>query len=74
MGEACWGQLYVDAVFSSESKVAMQHLVENLSVALKARLEGLPWMKEDTQEEGAGEVGQLHPEDGYLTSGVISRA
>jgi putative endopeptidase len=26
------GQLYVDAVFPAESKVQMQHLVENLSV------------------------------------------
>ncbi|REN11570.1 peptidase, partial [Mycobacterium tuberculosis] len=38
------GQMYVDAVFPADSKVQMQHLVENLSVALKARLEKLEWM------------------------------
>ena len=64
MGEAL-GQLYVDAVFPAESKVAMQHLVENLSVALKARLEGLPWMGEDTKKKALEKWASFTPKIGY---------
>ncbi len=68
------GQPYVDAVFPAESKVAMQHLVENPSQALKARLEQLPWM--------AKKPGRRHWRSGPAsprrsatrTSGVTGRA
>jgi len=64
MGEAL-GQLYVDAVFPAESKVAMQHLVENLSVALKARLEQLPWMGEETRKKAIEKWASFTPKIGY---------
>ncbi|MCL7713427.1 M13 family metallopeptidase [Stenotrophomonas mori] len=64
MGEAL-GQLYVDAVFPADSKVAMEHLVENLSVALKARLEALPWMGEDTKKKALEKWASFTPKIGY---------
>ncbi len=64
MGEAL-GQLYVDAVFPAESKVAMQHLVQNLSVALKARLEQLPWMGEETKKKALEKWASFTPKIGY---------
>ncbi|KRG47160.1 M13 family metallopeptidase [Stenotrophomonas beteli] len=64
MGEAL-GQLYVDAVFPAESKVAMQHLVENLSQALKARLEQLPWMGEETKKKALEKWASFTPKIGY---------
>ncbi|KAA8996270.1 M13 family metallopeptidase [Stenotrophomonas cyclobalanopsidis] len=64
MGEAL-GQLYVDAVFPAESKVAMQHLVENLSQALKARLEQLPWMGEETKKKAIEKWASFTPKIGY---------
>ena len=64
MGEAL-GQLYVDAVFPAESKEQMQHLVENLSVALKARLEQLPWMGEETRKKAIEKWASFTPKIGY---------
>ncbi len=64
MGEAL-GQLYVDAVFPAESKVAMQHLVENLSAALKTRLENLPWMGEETRKKALEKWASFTPKIGY---------
>ncbi|KAG1402513.1 hypothetical protein G6F59_012889 [Rhizopus arrhizus] len=64
MGEAL-GQLYVDAVCPAESKVAMQHLVENLSQALKARLEQLPWMGEETKKKALEKWASFTPKIGY---------
>ena len=64
MGEAL-GQLYVDAVFPSESKEQMQHLVENLSTALKARLETLPWMGEETKKKALEKWASFNPKIGY---------
>ncbi|HDS0924719.1 TPA: M13 family metallopeptidase [Stenotrophomonas maltophilia] len=59
------GQLYVDAVFPAESKEQMQHLVENLSVALKARLEKLEWMGEDTRRKALEKWASFTPKIGY---------
>lgn len=59
------GQMYVDAVFPAESKVQMQHLVENLSVALKARLEKLEWMSEDTRKKALEKWASFTPKIGY---------
>ncbi len=64
MGEAL-GQLYVDAVFPAESKEAMQHLVQNLSVALKARLEQLQWMGEETKKKALEKWASFTPKIGY---------
>jgi len=59
------GQLYVNAVFPADSKVQMQHLVENLSVALKARLEKLEWMGEDTRRKALEKWASFTPKIGY---------
>jgi len=59
------GQLYVEAVFPAESKQQMQHLVENLSVALKARLEKLEWMGEDTRKKALEKWASFTPKIGY---------
>ncbi len=59
------GQLYVDAVFPAESKQQMQHLVDNLSVALKARLEKLEWMSEDTRKKALEKWASFTPKIGY---------
>ena len=59
------GQLYVNAVFPADSKVQMQHLVENLSVALKARLEKLEWMGEDTRKKALEKWASFTPKIGY---------
>ncbi len=64
MGEAL-GQLYVEAVFPADSKVAMQHLVENLSAALKVRLENLPWMGEETKKKALEKWASFTPKIGY---------
>jgi len=59
------GQLYVEAVFPAESKQQMQHLVQNLSVALKARLEKLEWMGEDTRKKALEKWASFTPKIGY---------
>ncbi|MCW4453397.1 M13 family metallopeptidase [Flavobacterium sp. MXW15] len=64
MGEAL-GQLYVEAVFPAESKEQMQHLVDNLSVALKARLEKLEWMGEETRRKALEKWASFTPKIGY---------
>lgn len=64
MGEAL-GQLYVDAVFPAESKAQMQHLVDNLSAALKARLEKLEWMGDDTRRRAIEKWASFTPKIGY---------
>ena len=64
MGEAL-GQLYVDAVFPAESKEQMQHLVDNLSAALKVRLEQLPWMGEETKKKALEKWASFTPKIGY---------
>jgi len=64
MGEAL-GQLYVQAAFPAESKEEMQHLVHNLSDALKARLETLDWMSADTKKRALEKWGSFTPKIGY---------
>ncbi|HEY0333640.1 MAG TPA: M13 family metallopeptidase [Stenotrophomonas sp.] len=64
MGEGL-GQLYVEAAFPAESKVEMEHLVKNLSTALKARLETLDWMSEDTKKRAVEKWASFTPKIGY---------
>jgi len=64
MGEAL-GQLYVEAAFPPESKVEMQRLVQNLSVALKARLEKLDWMSDATKKRALEKWASFTPKIGY---------
>jgi len=64
MGEGL-GQLYVKAAFSPQSKAEMQQLVQNLSVALKARLEKLDWMSEATKQRALEKWASFTPKIGY---------
>ncbi|MDY0021539.1 M13 family metallopeptidase [Arenimonas caeni] len=64
MGEAL-GQEYVQVAFSPEAKERMQQLVGNLSEALKARIEGLEWMGEDTKAKALEKWAAFTPKIGY---------
>jgi putative endopeptidase len=63
-GEAL-GQMYVKVAFSPESKQRMQELVRNLSDALKARIENLAWMSEDTKKKAMEKWASFTPKIGY---------
>ncbi|MFN3843368.1 MAG: M13 family metallopeptidase [Rehaibacterium terrae] len=63
-GEAL-GQLYVEAAFPPESKAKMEKLVDNLSQALKARLENLEWMGEETRAKALEKWAGFTPKIGY---------
>ncbi|WP_374472823.1 M13 family metallopeptidase [Arenimonas sp.] len=64
MGEAL-GQEYVQVAFSPEAKARMQQLVGNLSEALKARIENLEWMGEDTKAKALEKWAAFTPKIGY---------
>jgi len=64
MGEAL-GQLYVQAAFPAESKAQMEALVQNLSAALKVRLEKLDWMGEETRQRALEKWASFTPKIGY---------
>jgi putative endopeptidase len=63
-GEAL-GQLYVKEYFPAESKAAMEKLVTNLREALKARLEKLDWMSEETKKKAMEKWASFTPKIGY---------
>ncbi|KFN49247.1 M13 family metallopeptidase [Arenimonas composti] len=64
MGEAL-GQEYVRVAFSPEAKERMQQLVANLSAALKARLENLAWMSDETRAQALEKWAAFTPKIGY---------
>jgi len=64
MGEAL-GQLYVARVFPPESKAAALELVNNLSAALKVRLENLEWMGPETRKKALEKWASFTPKIGY---------
>ena len=64
MGEAL-GQLYVARTFPPESKAAALELVQNLSKALKLRIEKLDWMGEETKEKALEKWAAFTPKIGY---------
>jgi putative endopeptidase len=59
------GQLYVARTFSPESKQRMNLLVENLRLALKARLEHLDWMSDATRQKALAKWDTFLPKVGY---------
>jgi putative endopeptidase len=59
------GQLYVAKNFPPESKQRAQELVENLRVALKARIEKLDWMSEATKKKAIEKWETFRPKIGY---------
>lgn len=64
VGEAL-GQMYVEVAFSPEAKARMEKLVDNLSVALKARLEKLEWMSPETKAKALEKHASFTPKIGY---------
>ena len=63
-GEA-FGQLYVKVAFPAESKAKMEKLVANLGAALKARIEKLDWMSDDTKKKAMEKWATFTPKIGY---------
>jgi putative endopeptidase len=63
-GEAL-GQIYVKVAFPAESKARMEKLVQNLSAALKVRIENLAWMSPDTKKKAMEKWASFTPKIGY---------
>jgi len=63
-GEAL-GQMYVKVAFPAESKARMQQLVQNLRDALKARIQNLAWMSEETKQKALEKWSTFTPKIGY---------
>jgi len=59
------GELYVKVAFPPESKAQMQALVTNLSTALKARIENLDWMTDETKQKALAKWATFAPKIGY---------
>lgn len=64
VGEAL-GQLYVEKAFSPKSKERMKVLIENLRAALKVRVEGLPWMGDETKKKALEKLAAFNVKIGY---------
>ncbi|MDW2980808.1 M13 family metallopeptidase [Rhodanobacter sp. KK11] len=64
MGQAL-GQLYVAEVFKPEAKARAQELVDNVRNALKARIENLDWMSDETKAKAIAKWNTFLPKIGY---------
>lgn len=64
MGEGL-GQLYVKDYFPPESKARAQVLVDNVRNALKARIEHLDWMSDETKAKAIAKWSTFLPKIGY---------
>ncbi|WCE04310.1 M13 family metallopeptidase [Pseudoxanthomonas sp. JBR18] len=64
MGQAL-GQLYVAKVFTPEAKTRATELVDNVRNALKARIQHLDWMSEDTKAKAIAKWDTFLPKIGY---------
>ncbi len=59
------GQLYVAKHFPPEAKAQAMALIADLKVALKARLENLEWMGDDTKRKALEKFATFTPKVGY---------
>jgi putative endopeptidase len=59
------GQMYVKVAFPAESKARMETLVQNLREALKARIEKLDWMSDETKKKALDKWAAFTPKIGY---------
>ena len=64
MGEAL-GQLYVAKVFKPEAKQRAEELVNNVRNALKARIQNLDWMSQETKDKAIAKWNTFLPKIGY---------
>ena len=63
-GEAL-GQMYVKVAFSPEAKAKMETLVANLGTALKARIQNLTWMSDETKSKAMEKQAAFTTKIGY---------
>src|SRR5690606_5955802 len=59
------GQMYVEVAFPAESKAKMEALVANLGDALKARIQNLEWMGEETKAKALEKQAAFITKIGY---------
>jgi putative endopeptidase len=59
------GELYVAENFPPESKARAQELVDNMQAALKARIEKLDWMSDETRVKALEKWASFMPKIGY---------
>ncbi|TPG10578.1 M13 family peptidase [Rhodanobacter glycinis] len=64
MGQAL-GQLYVAEMFKPEAKARAQELVDNVRNALKARIQNLDWMSDETKAKAIAKWDTFLPKIGY---------
>jgi putative endopeptidase len=64
LGEAV-GQLYVEKYFPPQAKDRMDKLVKNLKVALRARIEKLEWMSDETRKQALAKLDAFGVKIGY---------
>jgi putative endopeptidase len=64
LGEAI-GRTYVAEYFPPESKAKMEKLVADLLVAMKARIESLPWMTSETRAKALEKLSRFGVKIGY---------
>ncbi|WP_430388461.1 M13 family metallopeptidase [Dyella sp. 20L07] len=64
MGEAL-GQLYVAKVFTPEAKERAKELVDNVRGSLKARIQNLDWMSDETKAKAIAKWDTFLPKIGY---------
>lgn len=64
MGEGL-GQLYVQEHFSPQAKARAQELVDNVMLALRARIEQLDWMSPETKQKALAKWDSFLPKIGY---------
>ncbi len=78
MGEAI-GRDYVGLYYTAESKAIMDEMVGNIRVAMKKRIEGLPWMSAATKVEALEKLANFglkigHPDEWRDYSGLQVKA
>ena len=59
------GKLYAERYFPAESKTAMDELVANLRLAMRASLEENEWMTEATKAQAYAKLDSFNPKIGY---------
>ena len=64
MGQAL-GHLYVDKMFKPEAKARAEELVTNVRNALKARIQNLDWMSDETKAKAIAKWDTFLPKIGY---------
>ena len=59
------GQIYVEKHFQPESKQRMIELIENLKIALEARISNLDWMSQSTKKKAIDKLENMGVKIGY---------